>query len=165
MSILRITDIDKDLPKLNDALKNLAVAQNDIAFLKLQNKQLLTLVNATTPEPQANFDSNAVFTWTGATLTLSWNNFSLRDTVSGKVVPVAAGSIASLATSTYYWLAWNPVQHTMSHNTVKSVLTNLPNLIIVAQVFTGTGGQSGAAGGGGASPGNIDDAGLRYKNF
>lgn len=102
-------------------------------------------------------------TWVGGTSTLSWAAGAARDK-TGKYYPFPAGS-AVLSPSTYYWFAWNPVHSVMAvQPSIDGLLQNSHN-IVICQVFTGTAGQSGAAGGGGSEPAGNGLSFSRYKNF
>ena len=104
------------------------------------------------------------FTWTGGTTTLSWNAGAVV-TKTGQNVPVAAGSIGGLTASTYYWLAWNPTHQKMAAQIGLNGLLQIPDNVVICQVFTGTGAQTGTAGGGGSSSSGSDLCGARYKLF
>ena len=124
--------------------------------------------------------NNFIFTWTGATTTLSWVAAFIKDknwsaqtlarapalsTAPGQqhIWSVPAGSL-TLSASTYYWLGWDPDAQIMRATPDASSLHGDFDIQMICQIFTGTAGQSGVAGGGG-STGGTDLSGARYKNF
>ena len=106
--------------------------------------------------------NNLIFTWTGGTGTLSWPAGHLVDARNINT-PVMAGSL-NLSPSTFYWLSWNKQHQQLQANKNATGLLQNPNNIIICQIFTGTAGQSGVAGGGGSQSAS-DLSGARYKNF
>lgn len=159
----RITNIETDLPRLNQELQRFDTQQQQLEELR----QLVAAGAATTAvENSANGvpnQNNIAFVWTGGTLTLSWVAAFVKDH-AGHYLPIPAGSRV-LTASTAYWAAWNPAQQTMSFQVALESYANIPNMLILSNVFTGTGGQAGSAGGGGSESGGSGFSGLRYKNF
>jgi hypothetical protein len=159
----RITDYEKDLPRLNIELQRLDQLEqriNKLNDLAISNQQVVIQENLANGVQDQN---NLTFTWTGATLTMSWAPGYVKDH-QGHYNHVAAGSQV-LAASTYYWVAWNTIHQTMSFNVNLDLLHGKPSLLVLCQVFTGTGAQTGAAGGGGTAVNGRDLSGLKYKNF
>jgi hypothetical protein len=173
---LRITDITKDLPRLNTELSRFDQHQQQIEELRAQvgNLQRLLLnthntdaTSSFTETPKNLLNHNSVlFVWNGGTLTISWVAGFIFS--NGHYLPIPAGSLHALA-STYYWMAWNPKQQQMSAVTAVGQILAMPNvhnMLIVGQIFTGTAGQTGTAGGGGSEPGGgTGIAGKQYKLF
>lgn len=164
---LKINDIVKDLPSLNKELSKFDLHDQQINDLKSQVGQLQKqlLVDTTTGPENHLSQNNIIFTWTGSTTTLSWAPAYIHS--NGTYIHIAAGSL-SLTASTYYWMAWNSIHQSMSAQTNYQNLINAlgsGKLFILAQIFTGTGGQTGAAGGGGTEPGGVGNNGKQYKSF
>ena len=157
----RLTSTD-DLANLNRALDHLDNLTRQVTTLQKQIQQVHTSAKNDNTQAQQATANNLVFTWTGGTTTMSWTTGFLK--VKGSEnFPVIAGSRV-LSPSTFYWAVWNPVHKVMAFvQDVNTVMNNLNN-IIIAQVFTGTGGQTGTAGGGG-SEAQSGISGGRYKNF
>lgn len=174
----RISQID--LVQVNSQVDRIDQLQAQLNKLQKQvsSTSQQAVVGDSVHAPQTT--NNITFTWTGGTTTLSWNagyikdkNWSVQTTVrpaAKSTAPgqqhtyaVTAGSLI-LSASTYYWLGWDFVHHVMRATTDASTLHNQFNIHIICQLFTGTGAQTGAAGGGG-SQGGVDLSGARYKNF
>ena len=168
----RIANLPADLAIINSELKRLDQYQSQLSGLtdRLVSLETHTAeIRDTRAIPSVN---NLIFTWTGGTLTLSWPAGFVQDS-SLTHYPVVAGSLVLVA-STVYWLAWNPRQQVMAFNTSLHTLfsnsdafTAAPagNNLIVSSVKTGTGGQTGVAGGGGSDPGGTGPSGKAYVNF
>lgn len=156
----RISKID--LVQLNQQFRKLGELENQ--FRQLQNDHDLTRQQLLAVQLQNTAtNNNLIFTWTGSTLTLSWATGSLRYKTTS-AIPIAAGSIANLLASSYYWLAWNKVHSQMAADVDVTKLASNPTNILICQVFTGTAGQTGVAGGGGSN--NATElSGVKYKNF
>jgi hypothetical protein len=159
---LRITDV-KDLPKLNKELVRIDQAFNQLNKLSLTTKHLAKQLVLT--KGQSNFTgiNNVLFTWTGGTLTLSWNAGFLIDD-KGKTWPVQAGSKVTVA-NTYYWTAWNPVQQAMTISTALKPIVAVKGNLVICKLFTGTAGQSGTVGGGGSETSGDGVNTKEYKLF
>ena len=160
---LRITDINTDLPKLNTELTRLDEYEGRFKNLELR---LQNLQNHSTVESKTNGvqnQNNLTFVWTGGTLTISWAAGYVKDH-QGHYDPIPAGSQHALA-NTFYWVGWNPVHQTMSFNTNLDQLTKVDNILVLCQFFTGSGAQSGSAGGGGSVPNGQGLNGERFKLF
>lgn len=145
--------VDK-IAKLEKAIKD-----SNSRFDQLQHKYLNTLDS----QRNAHTTNNLVFTWTGGSTTLSWPAGNLQDPL-GKTEVVKAGSQV-LTASTYYWLIWNRAHKRLIAvpGLTNDIFGNHANHIL-CQIFTGTSGQTGVAGGGGST--SIRDlSGTRYKNF
>lgn len=170
-----------DLAQVNKQVDRIDKLEHLVGDMKvlLDNVGHQTTVSDPSHAPQTT--NNIAFTWTGATLTLSWAKGFIKDknwnAQSAKGTPVKssapgaqhqwlvpAGSLSPLNASTYYWMAWDPVHQVMRATTDASVLHSNYSLLIICQLFTGTGAQSGSAGGGGSN-GGVDFSGTRYKNF
>jgi hypothetical protein len=163
----KITDISKDLPRLNTEIQRLDLHQQQITALQTQVGQLQKTLLVDTVQGPTNHlsQNNIVFTWTGSTLTLSWAPAFIHSV--GNYLHIATGHMV-LAASTYYWMAWNSKHQTMSAQTSYQALlqaNGANNLSILCQIFTGTAGQSGPAGGGGTEPGGVGNNGKQYKDF
>jgi hypothetical protein len=123
--------------------------------------------------------NNLVFTWAGGTLTLSWPAGFIQDKNASAqtLVPTKLSSAPSIAhthavvagskvlsASTWYWVGWDSVHQQLVFNSNAGILHQNFNVLIICQLFTGTAGQAGVAGGGG-SRGGVDLSGISYKNF
>lgn len=126
--------------------------------------------------------NNLVFTWHGGTSTITWPAGFIRDRNAGHGARVLAGSFLSSArgnvhtqlipagtltgvsASTYYWLGWDPQGQVMIISKNVNDVFFHDNSFTICQLFTGTGAQTGVAGGGGSQSG-IDLSGARYKLF
>lgn len=135
------------------------VQEGDDRFNQLQHKYISTLES----QRNSHTTNNLVFTWTGGSTTLSWPIANLQDALN-KTHVLPAGSLV-LAPSTYYWMLWNETHNRIIAVTglTKTFFTNNENHIL-CQLFTGTSGQTGVAGGGGSTS-QRDLSGARYKNF
>jgi hypothetical protein len=124
--------------------------------------------------------NNINATWTGGTGVLSWPQAFIKDknwnaqtlaspaaksSVKGQqhIHTIPAGSLV-LQPSTYYWLGWDVSRQRMLALTDASQLHGNYNIHVLCQIYTGTVGQTGLAGGGGSN-GGVDFSGARYKNF
>jgi len=155
----RISKID--LNQLNEQFLKFEELKNQLAELRQQHS--ITAQRVGTLESHAAPTSNNLnFHWTGGSLTLNWNDGSVRDK-TGANVPVKAGTLTVLA-SHYYWLAWNKEHRQMVADTDAGKLLTNKNNILICQVFTGTAGQTGSAGGGGSNSAT-ELSGAKYKNF
>lgn len=156
------------LPQINRELARLEEFHKRISALEAKFEEARIDVNQL-QDTHLN-GNNLTFTWTGGTTTISWNagavkNFHPRtfDRVKSPIAAIPAGSLTASA-STFYWMIWNKLQGQMiASNTVDGFIQNTDN-ILLCQIFTGTGAQSGTAGGGGSS-GSYDLNGARYKLF
>ena len=160
----KITDINKDLPILNDKLAQIDQLQVQIN----QQKQLSAQINQQLAKLNGTQDGVAVnsldLTWTGSTLTISWPAGFVRNT-SHDYEPFPAGSQAGLSASTNYWIGWNPFQQAMSIQASINTLQNIRNISVICEFYTGTAGQSGPAGGGGTEVSGTGLNGRPYKLF
>jgi hypothetical protein len=169
-----------DLVQVNNQVSRIDQLEAQLKALQKQSSSVgqQTIVADSGHAPATS--NNLNFTWTGGTTTLSWTpgyikdkNWSVQTTVrpaakssapgQKHMFPVTSGNLV-LAPSTYYWIGWDYVHNVMRATTDASSLHNNYNVHIVCQLFTGTGGQTGTAGGGG-SQGGVDLSGARYKNF
>lgn len=170
---LSLDQINRQLDTLDSVQKQLAAVQKQLANVGQQ-------IVVTDPIHAVQTTNNLSFTWTGGTLTLSWLAGYIKDknwsaqaisnppfvsSAPGRVhfFAVPAGSLV-LSASTYYWLGWDPDHQTMRATQDASTLHGDKDIQIICQLFTGTAGQTGPAGGGG-STGGVDLSGARYKNF
>lgn len=157
----RITELS--LSEVNRAFGQVDDLKKQIGTLKSQLQSVTQLTHQVSQTHQTATTNNLSFVWTGSTLTLSWAAGSVLDR-NNVNVPVTAGAISGLVANTYYWLAWNRVHQQMVAQVAADGLLQNPINIVICQVFTGTAGQTGVAGGG-ASSGNSDLSGARYKLF
>ena len=158
---LRITNIERDISKLNKELTRLDGVDQELQRLRQEFfnlKKLQRQENIRNGVPNQN---NVTFTWTGSSGLISWNDGYVKDH-HGNYLPVRAGSTAGV-NNTYYWAAWNPVHKTMSFQNNLDTYQKIPNALIVCQVFTGTGAQTATIGGGGSEPGG--GSGLNGKQY
>jgi len=161
---IRITDIAKDLAVLNQQLAAIDQIRENVTQLQKNNGVLTEQVTKTQQQRGIVATNNVVFTWHGSSRTFTWPAAFVRD-ASNNYYPIPAGTSIVLQPSTYYWAAWNPTHQTMSWQTSVDVLASIPTLQVIANVFSGTSGQTGTAGGGGTAPGLDDINGLKYKLF
>lgn len=157
----RINKIDLD--QINRQLDGVDSLFHEVQNLKGQLASVHTNLRNVIATHSPATSNNVTFTWTGSTQTLSWPAGSVKD-AKGINIPVLAGSLTSLSASTYYWLAWNKIHQQMVSSTNADTLLENINNTVICQVFTGTTGQTGTAGGGG-SQSAVDLSGARYKNF
>ncbi len=168
------------LDQINRQIDILDNLQNQVGSLQSKLNNIGQTTNITDPTHAPQTTNNIIFTWTGSTTTLSWLAGYIKDknwqaqtlarpaflsTAPGlpHIYAVVAGHI-TLLPSTYYWLGWDPDHQIMRATVDASSLHGDKDLHIICQLYTGTSGQTGVAGGGG-STGGVDLSGLRYKNF
>lgn len=144
----RITDIQKNLPALNKQLAELEDLRVEVKKLRRLVSQHAKSLGSIEKTREFTGVNNITFTWTGATLTLSWSAGSVQDR-NENYVPIPSGSRVLVAT-THYWAAWNPVHQVMVFATNLSTINKNPNNLVLCRIHTGAGGASGTAGGGGA---------------
>jgi hypothetical protein len=151
--MIRFTD-PIDLALLNQLSQHVEELQRQITDIKRgvkqHNKEIIDLQNTT----DDLYFNTIEFTWTGGTTLVSWNAGFVQDK-AGKVYPVPAGS-KTLSASTEYWAAWNPVHQVMAFDTSLTSLIPNKNNLVLCQITTGSGAQTGTAGGGGSKPGGTD---------
>lgn len=149
--MIRFTD-PIDIALLNSLSQQVETLQRQVQKLqsesKLQNEDIANLQDTA----DILYQNTITFSWTGATGTISWNAGYVSDK-QGNVIPIPAGSRAGLSASTAYWVAWNPVHQVMAFSTTLSTLIANKNNYTLAGYTTGTGAQTGTAGGGGTDPG------------
>ena len=143
--------LNKELRKLDQARRDLLLEQRRTRRLR----ESLTIAEEIRAESQID---TADFQWVGPSTKITWVAFKIKNK-AGDVIQVPAGERTGLTASTYYWLAWNPVHKIMAAATSVDTLTNNPINLIVCRIFTGTGAQTGDAGGGG-STGAVTSGGL-----
>jgi hypothetical protein len=160
---LTITDVQRDLPKLNSELTRLDEHERRFRDLELKLNNLSSHSAVESKTNGVQNQNNVAFVWTGGTLTISWAAAYVKDH-QGHYDPIPAGSQVALP-NTFYWAGWNPVHLTMSFNTNLDQLTKVENVLVLCQFFTGTGGQTGTLGGGGSVPNAQGLNGERFKNF
>lgn len=143
--------------KISELEKRIQASEDN--FNQLQHKYLSTLDNAR----NSHTTNNLVVTWTGGPNTLAWPAANIQDALD-KTEQVPAGSL-TLLPSTYYWILWNRAHRRLvaARGVTQSLFTNNANHLLF-QIFTGTSGQTGVAGGGGSTS-TRDLSGARYKNF
>jgi hypothetical protein len=164
MAFVRITDINKDLPVLNDALASIADLQQFVNEQRQQNQALAAKLQTISQQKGTTSTNNLQLTWTGSTLKFSWPAAFVRDAFNN-YFPIPAGTSQALLASTNYWVGWNAAQQQMSFQVNLNLLTSIVNELIVCQIFSGTAGQSGSAGGGGTDPGGTSPVLRSYKLF
>jgi len=152
-----------DLREINRQLEELQTVKKQIDAVTKQIGNVGVQLNQLSIQHAPATTNNMLFTWTGATLTISWAAGSVRDKF-GFNVPVPAGSIVNLVANTYYWMTWNKVHQVMTAQISANSAFENPGNIVICQIFTGTAGQTGTAGGG-LSSGHSDLSGSRYKLF
>lgn len=157
---MRIAKLDLNL--LNIQLDRLETIHNQVATLQTQLSTAATKINSVSSTHVPSTSNNLQFTWTGSGSKISWPAGSVKDAL-GINIPVLAGS-TNVSASTYYWLAWNKVHNQMVIDTNADNLLQNKNNTVICQLYTGTTGQSGVAGGGGSQSG-VDLSGSRYKLF
>lgn len=169
----RITTPD-DLGQLNRALQRIDKLEKQLnntrAGLAQVSKKVTVLDAVHAPSPTTN---DLVLTWTGGTSTVSWPAGSVQDKNAQAIIqapgqvhttPIIAGARNGLAPSTYYWVGWSKTQNQMVFTTDAHPILNQQDIHMICRIFTGTGAQTGVAGGGG-SQSTRDLSGLAYKNF
>lgn len=176
---LRITT-ESDLSELNQALQRVDSLRKQVTSMIQELgavKKQVAAINVTHAPVTTN---NLVFTWTGASGTISWTQGFLQDknATANKLIgqgnfnapgvvhnhAILAGSTPSLTASTFYWIAWNPIHRQMVFSPDAGKLYQNTDNILICQIFTGTAGQTGVAGGGG-STGGTELSGAKYKQF
>lgn len=151
-----------DLVQLNKELEKLDAFHSRISQLEKHNASLQQRLDKveTHAAPTSN---NLVFSWTGSTGTISWVDGSVKDK-DGNNVPVRSGALVGKSPSIYHWVAWNRVHQQMVAETDVNKLLSNKNNVVICQIFTGTSGQSGVAGGGGTNS-TTELSGAKYKQF
>ena len=174
----RISQLSLD--QINRQIDTIDSLKQQVADLQNFTNNIGHQVAVSDPTHAPQTTNNLAFTWTGGTATLSWPQGYLKtkNWNAQTTSPVPAKSSAPgqpqffaipagsqvLSPSTYYWIGWDPSHQTMLATTDASQLHSNYNVHIICQLFTGTVGQTGMAGGGG-SQGGVDLSGSRYKNF
>lgn len=161
---IKITDIAKDLPVLNQELKKFDVFDSFIQQQQEQNQQLRLQIQQLGGLKDGTSCNSLNANWDGPTSTLSWPAGFFRDT-SHAYAPFPAGKQVGLAPSTDYWLAWNPSQQVMSIHPDINRLMTIQQLLVMCRLFTGTAGQTGPAGCGGTEPVGTGINGKEYHLF
>lgn len=173
ISALTLDQVNRQFDALNNLQSQVTTAQQQVSFLQQQ-------VAIADPIHAPSTTNNITFTWDGGSGTVNWTQGFIKDknwdsqTVASPTIKssvkgqqhaytVPAGSL-SLLPSTAYWFGWNHPQQTMLATTDASTLHSNYNTHLLGQIFTGTTGQSGVAGGGG-NTGGTDVSGLSYNNF
>jgi hypothetical protein len=168
------------LDQVNRQLDILDTLQKQVYDLQQQGQFAAQQVVVADPIHAPSTTNNLNFTWTGGTGVVSWPQAFIKDknwkaqTTPRPVVisaapgqqhiyPVTAGNL-TLKPSTYYWLGWDHVHQQMVAVTDASSIHGDYSVHVICQIYTGTTGQTGSAGGGGSTSG-VDLSGLRYKNF
>src|SRR5438067_1953787 len=127
---LELNQLNPQLERIEHLHKRLAEVEATLKAVSFQTSQL-DFIHA-----RQTFN-NLVFTWTGATGSISWTKGWLKDknalVDTGQAfsqapsfkfttghpgglnhnIFVAAGAISSLTASTYYWLGWNTTNNQM----------------------------------------------------
>lgn len=164
MPNIKINSFPKDIQVLNQALQELDTHTDTLRLVQKQQKLLTTQVQAIQNKREVFSTNNLKFHWTGSTLTLSWDPGYIIDKLGG-TVPTVGGISPQLVANTYYWIGWSDIQKQMSFQQKAGSLAVIPGIHVVANIFTGTGGQTGVAGGGGSEPGGDGITGAKYKLF
>lgn len=166
MSHERLTDVQKEISKLNRQLAKFHELQSDILNLKKKTGSLAADIEQLGHQRDDSATNNLTISWDGPNLKLTWTAGYVKDR-KNRVYQIPAGERTGLTASTYYWLGWNPIHETMSVTTALQQLVDIPNILVIAQVFTGTNVQTGAAGGGGGCTtcGGSDRNSGKYKQF
>jgi hypothetical protein len=174
----RISELTLD--QINRRFDALDILQEQFLNVQQRVNNIGQSVDINDPIHAPQTTNNFIFTWTGGAQTLSWPQAFIKDknwvaqtlaspsiksSAKGQVhlYTVPAGILSATA-STYYWLGWDPIHQKMLAVQDVSTLHGNYNVHIICQVFTGTVGQTGVAGGGGSTSG-VDLSGARYKNF
>jgi len=174
----RISELTID--QVNRKLDVLDIVQSQIQDTQLKLENIGQSVGILDPVHAPQTTNSMNFVWNGGAQQITWVQGFIKDknwkaqTVASPTIKssakgqqhlytIPAGSL-SLVPSTYYWLGWDPVHQKMLATPDVSILHGNYNVHIICQIFTGTAGQSGAAGGGG-STGGVDLSGAKYKNF
>ena len=154
---LELNELNKQLERIDQLEKRIADLHSQV---KAINGNVAAISNTHVP---IQFNT-LTFNWTGATGTISWAAGAVVNKLK-KNLPVAAGSIAGLSPNTYYWMAWNPFHQRMIAQVGLNGVLQIHDNIVLCQLYTGTAGQTGVAGGGGSSSSGSDLTGGRYKLF
>ncbi len=145
---LKITDPQRDLPRLNRELarlkKDVEIARGVSKKLDLLEKKQETLAN----QRELVSTNNVTLVWVGPSLKVTWVAGYVKDK-AGVIHQIPAGERTSLTANTYYWFGWNPKHQTMSVASNPETLTAIKNILIICRLFTGTAVQTANAGGGG----------------
>lgn len=169
-----------DINQINRRFDDLDTLINQVRLIQTTLKESQFQTSALDYFHHPPTTNNLLFTWTGGTLTLSWVGAKIQSkNANAQVVSktaffssapgavhnwsVPAGSLVLVA-STYYWLGWDTQHQQMIANVDAGVLLQNKNVLTICQLFTGTAGQTGTAGGGGSQSG-VDLSGARYKLF
>jgi len=168
------------LDQVNRQIDTIDALQKQIADLQQQMAHVGQTSNIADPIHAPLTTNNLSFTWTGGSQSLSWlqgfvkdKNWQAQTIASPTVISSAKGQFhffaissgsLSVAPSTYYWMGWDPVHQIMLATPDAATLHGNRGVHIICQLYTGTVGQTGVAGGGG-STGGVDLSGSRYKNF
>lgn len=170
---LELNQLNPQLQRIDELHSRLAAVESQ---LKNTSQQITQLDYGHAPLTT----NNLTFTWTGGTKTISWGNGFIQDKnavaqrlaqtpVSSAAGPphniqVQAGSLVVPTASTYYWLGWDNQHLQMAASKDAGSLLQNHNVVIICQLFAGTSGQTGTAGGGG-STGGTELSGAKYKLF
>jgi hypothetical protein len=174
----RISELTLD--QVNRKIDILDQVQNQVADIQAKADFAAQQVVIADPIHAASTTNSLNMTWTGSTGVLSWplgfikdKNWNAQTTVrpvikssapgQQHVYQIAPGSM-TVQPNTYYWVGWDPTHQTMVIEKDASIIHGNYNVHLLCQIYTGTAGQSGVAGGGGSN-GGVDLSGLRYKNF
>lgn len=168
------------LDQVNRQIDIIDTLQSQVADLQKKMSHVGQSTNIADPTHAPLTTNNLSFTWTGGSQALTWlqgfikdKNWQAQTIASPTVISSAkgqphffavSGGALSLTPSTYYWLGWDPIHQIMLATQDASALHGNRGVHVICQLYTGTGGQTGVAGGGG-STGGTDLSGARYKNF
>jgi hypothetical protein len=169
-----------DLNQINRQFETMDTIQAEVNDVQTKLSNVGQSISIADPIHAPSTTNNFAFTWTGTTQVLSWNQAFIKDknwntqtlasptklsSAKGQqhIYTAPAGSL-NLNPSTYYWLGWDTVHHQLVATTNADQLHGNFNVHIISQIYTGTTGQTGMAGGGGSN-GGVDLSGLTYKNF
>ena len=157
----RITDVQKDLSKLNRELERIDHFERVLRRLEGRVKEIKREQIQLQEKRDVAGTNNLTFTWTNATTTVSWAAGFARDHDGIRVHHIPAGSRAGLTVNTHYWAGWNPVHQTMSFQANLDTLALIPNTVVLCRIQTGN-GLDGTAGGGGTEDAAV---GILQKEY
>jgi hypothetical protein len=161
---IRLTQPTRDVAKLNEALSQVDILTRRLVAAESVARSTKIAATRATQQLANPPVTNLAFTWTGSSCLVSWPAGYIKNS-RGIVTAVAAGS-KFLSPSSYYWVYYNPIhKQVIFANSPSPTLTGNSKNLVVCSLKTGTGTQSGAAGGGGTEPQGYGNMGYKYTNF
>ncbi len=158
----RLTDVKKDLSKLNHELERIDHFERILRRLEGRVKEIKREQIQLQEKRDVAGTNNLVFTWTDATATVTWAAGFVRDHDGVRVHQVPADATGRVLTAnTSYWAGWNPIHQTMSFEANLDTLALIPNVIVICRIQTGN-GLDGTAGGGGTEDAAV---GILQKEY